>query len=609
MVDRRHFIRYSCRDVCEIRINNKVYKGVVVNRSDGLGVIIGKAPLFKKGSLAEIRLINLNTEMEGQVAWAKEIGEDVRVGFNRVGGLKGNLKNFKLADLFIGIQRGTKTGVLEIVNGSIIKRVYIRNGDIIFADSSFQGDRFGEMLVREGKITIEEFNLASERLLETGEELGKILVDMSCMTPRELYHAVQRQVEEIILGLFAITDAEFEFKEGPLPSNELSTFIISAANIIYRGIKRIQSLTFVKEMSPPPEAVLDLSRDPMDIFQSISLDPADKEILYLIDGSYTLEEILSLSPLTDVEILKTISALFRIGIITIKKGDEASEMIAARDLLEGHVDENGDEFLTKVEELYAQCESADYYNFFGINSKATGEEIQKAYYRISKQFHPDQHFIFPKHDVKGKLIKIFTYATEANTILSDPEKRYIYDEALLLKAQNISNGEETGQASHENAGATKEEPLQKVDYNSMDSVISDFKEGSEEPESFETHYELGLAYIEMGLVEDAIKEFRITSNDPLRKIKSCKVIAECYMNKGDYQNAIEELKKLMSELSDDQKEYQDVKYTLADVYKKNGEYDNALKLYNEIQSQDAGYRDVAKQVEALSDIPETSSFD
>lgn len=604
MEDNREFRRYSCQSACEIRIDNSVYNGFVVDFSDGLGVIVEKSPLFRKGAVADIRILNSSTEMKGQVAWLKELGKDIRVGFKRVGNLKGNIKDFKLADLLIGIQRGTKTGILEIVSGSIVKRVYIKNGDMIFADSSSEDDRLGELLLKEGRITMDQFNLASQRLLATGEKLGKILVDLSYITPRELFRAARRQVEEIIISIFNIAEGAFVFKEGPLSSSGFITLKISAADIIYRGMKRIKSFMYIKQMCPSSEAVLDVSQDPMDIYQSFSLDYADKQILYSINGRDPLKKILSLYPSQGFETLKTITALLSIGIIKVKRHDDVPSMVSVGDILKEQVNEIPEEFLKRVDTLYAQCESSDYYAFLDVKRGATYEQIQRAYYRISKQFHPDRHFAFPNHDVKSKLIKISVYATEANNILSDPEKRERYDKALLQKEQHKAMREDTGQASPEIAGASKGTPVQRLGDNDMHCVIRDFQEGREQTpqENSETPYELGVAYMEMGLVDDAMQEFRNASRDPSKKINCRKAIAGCYIKKGQYQQAIEEFKKLLWELSSDNKEFLDVKYELADMYEKNNEYKDALAQYREIQSQDAGYKDVARKVEMINGL-------
>lgn len=595
MKDTRGFKRYACKSECDISIGADVYKGCVVNYSDGLGIITEKIPALKKGVEADITIHDSGEEFKGQVAWVKEAGENVRVGFKRVGNLKGNLKEFKHIDLLMGLQRGTRTGTLEVVSGSVVKKIFIKNGDMVFAASNLIDDRLGERLVKKGRINVEQFNLATQRLLETGEKLGKVLVDMACMRPHELYHAVREQVEDIILSVFDIEEGDFEFREGSLSEENIVTLVISAANIIYRGMKRTKSYNYIKQMFPSPDDVLAVSQQPMNIFQSISLDDADKQILQSINGHDPVSTLLTLFPGNDFETLKALSAFLSIGIVAIKRQGEAPADVSASDILEGQDDGSPEEFLDSVDELYAQCELVDYYTFLGVDANATAEEIQRAYYRISKQFHPDRHFTFPAYDIKSKLIKIITYATEANNVLSDPDRRKKYD------GKNLSNVQDT---LHEEMTAVNDSPEQG---SGIDGGISDshnFHIGNEQAleEASVAPYEMGIAYMEMGLIEDAIREFRSSLDVTSKKVESSKMIAECYIRQGNNQKAINEMKKLMSGISAGEQEYMDIKYELADVYIKSGEYKDAFTLLDEISSEDPDFRDVAAKIESISSL-------
>jgi curved DNA-binding protein CbpA len=592
MEDKRDFKRYNCRTECEISVDAEVFQGFVVDYSDGLGIITEKTPVLKKGAEADIRMLNSGEEIKGQVVWVKEAGDDIRVGFKRVGNLKGNLKDFKHIDLVMGLQRGTKTGTLEVVSGSVVKKIFIRNGDMIFAASNLIDDRLGERLVKKGRISVEQFNLATQRLIETGEKLGKVLVDMSCMKPHELYQSVRKQVEDIILSIFDFEEGDFEFREGSLSDENLVTLVISAANIIYRGMKRIKSYHYIKQMFPSPGDVLAVSQQPMNIFQSISLSDTDKEIFHSINGRDPLSKLLTLFPDNDFETLKTISAFLSIGIITVKEQGDAPPEVSAGDILEGQDDGSPEDFLAAVDELYAQCELADYYDFLGIDRKAGGEEIQAAYYRISKRFHPDRHFTFPEYDVKGKLIKIFTYATEANSLLSDPDRKDKYDRKLLSSAQN------------EEINAVNDDQKQELGADDSVSDSDNFRIGNEQEieEASVAPYEMGIAYMEMGLMEEAIHEFRDALNLMPKKARSSKMIAECYIMQGDNQKAIDEMKKLMSEISSDKEEYMEIKYELADVYIKTSEYKDAITLLDEIKSEVPDYRDVAEKIETVTGL-------
>jgi curved DNA-binding protein CbpA len=433
--DKRNFKRYKSQSECEIRINSETYKGRVLDYSDGIGALIEYTPQLTKGVQVDIRILDSDIEFKGEVVWTKEVGNYLRVGFKRIDTLKGSLKDFKLSDILIGLQRGTKTGILEIRSGSIIKKIFVKNGDMIFAASNQEDDRLGELLLKEGKITLEDYDRASFLVKKTGQRLGKILVDLGCLTPKELFWAVRHQIEEIILSLFTITEGSFEFQEGPLPTEEMITLQISAANIIYNGIKRINNFVYIKQMCPPLDAILNLSPNPLNIFQSLTLEEPDKKILSYVNGMYSLKTILSLSLSTDFETLKTICALLSIGLIKVKEKDEAPVELPIEEILGEPEEEAPKEFLEKIESMYKSCETLGYYEILGVGKDASVEEIKKAYYKVSKQFHPDRHFSFPSHDIKGKLTKILLYTTEAYETLSDPEKRSEYDRMPSLKAE------------------------------------------------------------------------------------------------------------------------------------------------------------------------------
>jgi curved DNA-binding protein CbpA len=184
----------------------------------------------------------------------------------------------------------------------------------------------------------------------------------------------------------------------------------------------------------------------------------------------------------------------------------------------------------EIEEMLRRCDSSGCYEILGLKRVASGEEIESAYYSLSQRFHPDRHFSLPSHDIKERLIRIFSYITRAHEILMDPEKRDAYDrEPLLVKdaaPEEISekmfalsgitgpdrpSGEKTreipeeaeGEAAvpveearvseeagktHEPAGAVGEMPLQQMTVSLSEAVRASPETASEEageiPEEF-----------------------------------------------------------------------------------------------------------------------------
>jgi molecular chaperone DnaJ len=70
----------------------------------------------------------------------------------------------------------------------------------------------------------------------------------------------------------------------------------------------------------------------------------------------------------------------------------------------------------------------DFYSVLGVGSSASQDEIKKAYRKLAKKHHPDANAADPKAAERFKEI------SEANNVLSDPEKRKQYDEMRRLGA-------------------------------------------------------------------------------------------------------------------------------------------------------------------------------
>ena len=62
----------------------------------------------------------------------------------------------------------------------------MKDGRVVFATSNLPTDRLGEVLIRDGKITVEEYE-ASVRGLHKGKRQGRVLVESGALSPGELW--------------------------------------------------------------------------------------------------------------------------------------------------------------------------------------------------------------------------------------------------------------------------------------------------------------------------------------------------------------------------------------------------------------------------------------
>jgi hypothetical protein len=237
--------------------------------------------------------------------------------------LKGNIKNFRLPEIFIYLHRNKKTGTLSVKTPLFTKEVYFIKGEAIFSSSTYEDDRLGEMLVKAGKITMKQYDTSVKLLKKTGKRQGSILVELGYLTPKKLFWGVKYQVREIIYSLFRIEDAEYIFKAGKVPIQEAITLKMSVGDLVYEGVKRIDNWTRIRNEMPDTETVIQLRSDPLHLFQDVELGSQDKKILSKVNGKRTIKDIINSSRISSFGAMKTLYALWSTGIIEEKKKETA----------------------------------------------------------------------------------------------------------------------------------------------------------------------------------------------------------------------------------------------------------------------------------------------
>ena len=124
-------------------------------------------------------------------------------------------------------------------------------------------------------------------------------------------------------------------------------------------------------------------------------------------------------------------------------------------------------------------------------------------------------------------------------------------------------------------------------------------------EDFETHYNMGTAYKEMDLIDEAIQEFQTCAglvkprDGTSRFLQCCNLLGHCFMQKGMPEAAVLWFKKGLSAPGHSEDEYQALRYELGAAYEQLGDYKQAREAYTEVYGVDVSYREVADKLSQL----------
>ncbi|PYU55418.1 MAG: hypothetical protein DMG55_27720 [Acidobacteria bacterium] len=156
-------------------------------------------------------------------------------------------------------------------------------------------------------------------------------------------------------------------------------------------------------------------------------------------------------------------------------------------------------------------------------------------------------------------------------------------------------------AEREPAPSGESGPLKEV----FDQFRAELGEMGAEDEDLETHYNLGIAFREMGLLEEAISEFQkvakaTDSGRPFRyAMQCCTLLGLAFMEKGQPAIAAIWYERALQTPGNDPESTLALRYDLGVAQESAGEAEAALKSFSQVYAMNIDYRDVAERINAL----------
>src|SRR6266498_3095898 len=150
---------------------------------------------------------------------------------------EGDLRRIQIADVlsFVSMIRGG--GKLLLKQVRLERTLHWLEGEIVFATSNTPEQSLGQFLLRNGKITQQQYEESAQRVGPNMRH-GKALVQMGAISPNDLWWGIKNQALEIIYSLFTWTEGSFSFVEaGEEVLNERIVLSINTSGAIMEGIQ------------------------------------------------------------------------------------------------------------------------------------------------------------------------------------------------------------------------------------------------------------------------------------------------------------------------------------------------------------------------------------
>ena len=238
---------------------------------------------------------------------------------------RADLSDTALPEILFTIYRHRVPGIVEARRGDVVKKVFVRDGDVVYASSSDLSDSLGVHLRSTGRLSTEDFRKVMDQRRLSRKKLGEILVETDLLSPAEIYSTVREQVEAVVWSLFSWSDGTVSFEIGDFVPKGMIGISLPMQQVILQGVDRTpsdQAKALVARLGGK-EVVFEPDFRLGDLIEA-AVDREHMHLLRLVDGERTLVEICRRGEASTLQNAKRLYAFWVLGLVCRRGEKERS---------------------------------------------------------------------------------------------------------------------------------------------------------------------------------------------------------------------------------------------------------------------------------------------
>jgi len=226
-----------------------------------------------------------------------------------------DIANTPLPEILVTIHRYKAPGTIECRRGNELKEIFLDRGQIIFASSNQVRDSLGDKLLREGKISHEQYEESVRRLVSTGKRQGTILTEMNVIASEQLFESLREQILDVVWSVFSWDAGSVSFTPGRQKQQEFVKIDIPIPQAILQGVRRV----------PDPRPLVArlgnkttiLARTEKEV-EELTLDDNEQRLLEACNGKSALVDLISIGPLSAANNARILYAFVALQLVAPK---------------------------------------------------------------------------------------------------------------------------------------------------------------------------------------------------------------------------------------------------------------------------------------------------
>jgi hypothetical protein len=237
--------------------------------------------------------------------------------------LRGNLKDFGIAEVFQLIGQQRKTGVLELSDRRDRVQLVFDEGKVVSAApaGTHPHEALGEMLVRCGRLTRERLEQVRRECAPAAQTLPQLVMSRGLVDEESLTKIDDLLTRETIFRVLRWQDGSFDFSaQERVEHGRSRDSLLGAEQILMDGLRMLDEWQSFADQVPSDDLIFqrtgrfDDYREAQGDLPRSQLEAADR-VFRLVDGRLPVRRVIDLSLLGTFDATRVLADLRRVGVI------------------------------------------------------------------------------------------------------------------------------------------------------------------------------------------------------------------------------------------------------------------------------------------------------
>lgn len=308
--------------------------------------------------------------------------------------------------LELGVRGGTRT-------------LWFKKGALHGAESSFDHESLIDRARRDGLIDARQEGDLRLMRTATGSEQLEAMKARGYLREIETVPLLQRATEAVALEAFSEDTTQYRLSDEPPGVSVLLVAVPrSTLPLLAEALRRAVPVDALLETLGGAEAVCVATDNDVDL-RAMGFTDKERKMLSWVDGEASVEDLTLAAGLKQETSFRALVVAKLLGVIEVKPPEKPAPAVS------------GDLDVRRLDAKYDEVQDADYFSILGLTRAASGDDVQRAFRRLSEEFDPIKYTGHPDASLQQRAQVVSTLIEEAARALEDERRRAEYARHLL----------------------------------------------------------------------------------------------------------------------------------------------------------------------------------